>query len=100
MMREDEAALSEMVLVELWNGARGEAEKRVLRDLQEVLPVLPISPAAWLAAMDLARKCRNSGVTVPAADVVIAAGAFHHGVELEHCDGHMEAIKAAWESAE
>lgn len=100
LMREDEAALCEMVLVELWNGARGDAEKRVLRDLQEVLPVLPINPAVWLAAMTLARKCRDSGVTAPAADVVIAAGAFHHGAELEHCDGHFDAIKAAWENAE
>ena len=39
LMREDEAALCEMVLVELWNGARGEGEKRVLRDLQEVRAV-------------------------------------------------------------
>jgi predicted nucleic acid-binding protein len=67
LMREDEAALCEMVLVELWNGARGDAEKRVLRDLQEVLPVLPINPAVWLAAMTPAGKCRDSGVTVPAA---------------------------------
>ncbi len=30
-MREDEAALCEMTLVELWNGAQGKAERRVLR---------------------------------------------------------------------
>ena len=98
-MREDEAALCEMVLVELWNGARGESEKRVLRDLQEVLPVLPISAVVWLKAMSVAQACRGAGVTAPAADVVIAACAFHHGVELEHCDGHLDAVKTAWESA-
>jgi len=86
-------------MVELWNGARGEAEKRALRDLQDVVLVLPTNPAVWLAAMRLARTCRDSGLTVPATDVVIAAGAFHHGVELEHCDGHFEAIKTAWENA-
>ena len=100
LMREDEAALCEMVLVELWNGARGEGEKRVLRDLQEVLPMLPISSEAWLKAMSVAQECRDAGVTAPAADVVIAACAFHHGVELEHCDGHLDAIKTAWERAE
>ncbi len=68
--------------------------------MQEVLPLLPIDPAVWLKAMSVAQKCRGAGVTAPAADVVIAACAFHHGVELEHCDGHFAAIKSAWEGAE
>lgn len=100
LMREDEAALCEMTLVELWNGAQGDAERRALRELQEVLPLLPIGSAVWLKAMSVAQKCRGAGVTVPAADVVMAACAFHYGVELEHCDGHFGAIKAAWKGNE
>ena len=99
LMREDEAAVCEMVLVELWNGAQGAAEKRALRELQEVLPVLPINAAVWIKAMKLAQACRASGVTVPAVDVVVAACAFHHGVELEHCDAHYGSIQTAWASA-
>ena len=60
LMREDEAGLCEMVLVELWNGARGEVEERVLRDLQEVLPVLPIGSVVWLKAMSVAQECRSA----------------------------------------
>jgi predicted nucleic acid-binding protein len=97
-MREDEAGLCEMVLVELWNGARGEAEKQVLLDLQEVLPVLPIDSRVWLKSVSVAKECRRAGVTAPAADVIIAACALHYGLELEHCDGHLDAIKSAWEA--
>jgi predicted nucleic acid-binding protein len=100
LMREDEAALCEMTLVELWNGARGDAEKRALRELQEVLLLLPVNAEVWLKAMDLAQKCRSAGVTAPVADVVIAACAFHYGVELEHCDGHFDAIKSVQEGGE
>jgi predicted nucleic acid-binding protein len=98
LMREDEAGLCEMVLVELWNGARGEAEKQVLLDLQEVLPVLPIDSRVWLKSVSVAKECRRAGVTAPAADVIIAACALHYGLELEHCDGHLDAIKSAWEA--
>jgi predicted nucleic acid-binding protein len=100
LMREDEAALCEMVLVELWNGAQGDAEKRALRELQEVLPLASINANVWLMAMEVAQKCRGAGVTAPSADVVIAACAFYHGLEMEHCDGHFASIQAAWEGAE
>jgi predicted nucleic acid-binding protein len=100
LMRDDEAALCEMTLVELWNGAQGEAEKRVLRELQGVLPLLPIHAAVWLQAVSVAQKCRGAGVTAPVADVVIAACALHYGVEVEHCDGHFDAIKAGWQTVQ
>lgn len=96
LMRDDEASVCEMVLVELWNGAQGDAEKRVLRELQAVLPLLSVHAAVWLKAVDVAQACRSAGVTAPAADVVIAACAFHYGMEVEHCDEHFTAIKTAW----
>jgi predicted nucleic acid-binding protein len=50
------------------------------------------------SALDLAQACRSAGVTAPTADVVIAACAFHYGMELEHRDEHFTSIKAAWAS--
>ena len=100
LMHDDDAALCELVLVELWNGAQGEAEKRVLRELQEVSPLLPINAAVWLKAISVAQRCRGAGVTAPVADVVMAACAIHYGVEVEYCDAHFDAIKAGWESGE
>ena len=72
--------------LELWNGARGGHEQRVLRRFAEVLPTLPMDELVWSHAYDLARRARSRGVTVPAADVAIAACAWRHGTTLESAD--------------
>ncbi len=75
-----------MVQLELWNGARGDHEKKVLRDFSHALPELPINDEVWRTSYDLARRARARGVTVPATDVVIAACARHHGASIETAD--------------
>ena len=81
-----------IVQLELWNGARGGREQRALRHFANVLPDLPIDPGVWSAAYDLARRARKRGVTVPAADLIIAACAHHHGAELETADTDFEQL--------
>jgi predicted nucleic acid-binding protein len=75
-----------MVRLELWNGARGDREKKVLREFERLLPELEIDVDVWEVAYELARRARASGVTVPATDLLIAACAKRHGAELEHSD--------------
>ena len=75
-----------LVQLELWNGARGQQERKVLRDFARVLPELPIDDGVWQAAYDLSRRARSQGVTVPATDVVIVACARRHGAVLESAD--------------
>ena len=75
-----------MVRLELWNGARGDPEKRALRRLEAVLPLLPMDGEVWSAAYELSRRARAAGVTVTAADILIAACASRHGVGLETAD--------------
>ena len=87
-----EAAWCELTLVELWNGARGKAEKQVLDDLESELRLLPVNEQVWARARLLARRCRDKGFTVPTADIIIAACATQHGLELEHCDEHFKQI--------
>jgi len=87
------AAWCPVVRLELWNGARGEHEKRVLREMERQLVELAIPPAVWAQAFDLARKSRAAGETVPPVDILIAACATHHGVGLEHCDAHFDVLK-------
>lgn len=81
-----------LVQLELWNGARGQQERKVLRAFARVLPELPIDDGVWQASYDLSQRARSRGVTVPATDVVIAACARHHGVVLESADTDFELL--------
>ena len=85
-----------MIAVELWNGARGEKEKRALEELEEAVVSYPLNAMAWATAKDLARKCRQGSVTVPTVDVVAAGCAFRHGLEMKHRDAHFEEMKRVW----
>jgi len=81
------------VRLELWNGARGDREKRVLREFEKVIPDLAITASVWDDAFAMARRCRTAGVTVPATDILISACADHHGAELEHADSDFSLIR-------
>lgn len=77
-----------MVRLELWNGARALKEHRLLREMEEQLETVPTTPEVWALARELARLARSKGITVPAADLVIAACAEHHRLGLIHHDTH------------
>ena len=94
LLKSGEAAWCALVQLELWNGARGERERRVMADMAASLPSLAIDDAVWSAACELARTARDQGHTFPATDLVIAACARRHGAGLEHCDSHLEAVQA------
>lgn len=81
-----------LVRLELWNGAGGEREKKVLREFEKTLPELAITPEVWEEAYGLARRCRAAGVTVPATDLLIAACARHHGAGLEQADADFDQL--------
>jgi predicted nucleic acid-binding protein len=80
------------IRLELWNGAGGDRERKVLREFERFVPELAITSEVWNEACDLARRCRGAGVTVPAADLLIDACARHYGVALEQADGDFERI--------
>jgi predicted nucleic acid-binding protein len=86
------AAWCDMTLVELWNGAQGHVEKKVLEELEAEVRLFPINETVWAKARLLARRSREKGVTVTSTDVVIAACAANYRVDLEHCDNHFAKI--------
>lgn len=92
---EGRAVLCDLVLLELWNGAHGPSEQRVLRELERDLEKLPTPPAVWEAAFELARTCRKVGVSAPATDILIAACAEHYKLEILHRDAHFNHIARA-----
>ena len=81
-----------MVRLELWNGAGGSREKKVLRDFERDLPELAIDEKVWNEAYAIARVCCGAGTTVPNTDILIVACAKHHGAILEHADLEIELI--------
>ncbi len=87
-----QAAWCDLVAVELWNGAKGDYEKRTLIEFEKQITCLPTTAEVWQLARRLAQRCRNSGYTVPSADLVIAACGLSHNVAIEHCDKHFNLI--------
>ncbi len=88
-----QAVICDMVLLELWNGARGEQERRKLSRLEAELEVLPTSDEIWALAQSLAKRARGSGRTFPSTDILIAACAIGNGAEIEAVDEHIEQLR-------
>lgn len=88
------------VQLELWNGARGDYERTILRAFARTLPELPIDDEVWKAAYALARRARARGVTVPAVDIIIAACALRHGTALESSDADFELLASVGETSD
>jgi predicted nucleic acid-binding protein len=89
---EGRAVLCDLVLLELWNGAQGPSEQRLLRELEQDLEKVPTLPEVWEAAVELARTCRRAGVSAPATDVLIAACAEHYDLDILHRNAHFHHI--------
>jgi predicted nucleic acid-binding protein len=88
-----EACWCPIVRLELWNGAGGDRERKVLRDFERLLPELAMDHAVWKAAYDLARRARSAGISVPATDILITACARHHQAEIEHSDSDFSRLE-------
>jgi predicted nucleic acid-binding protein len=90
---EGQAAWCDLVCLELWNGARGEYEKRKLAELEKEILCLNTTDEVWAFSRELARRSRKAGKTFPASDLLISACGLVHRVEIEHCDQHFDLIK-------
>lgn len=92
LLMDGEAVACHLIWLELWNGAQGQKEKNRLREIQQTIPTVKTTAETWETACELARKCRTSGCTVPATDLLIVACALTHGIQIEHCDSHFEQV--------
>lgn len=87
-----QAAWCDLIAVELWNGVRVGKERKALDELEMELTSYSLDAEVWEIARKLAFRCRQSGVTAPTTDLVIAACAKKHNLALEHCDNHFNKI--------
>lgn len=88
LMKAGEAAWCAAVRLELWAGIGNDEERRVLREFEQVIPELPITEQVWQMACELADRGRRQGKRFPVTDVIVAACAWRHHVELDHADQH------------
>jgi predicted nucleic acid-binding protein len=95
-LNDGEACWCSMVKLELWNGAAGTRDHKVLKEFDEVLPLLSIDELVWTMASDLAKRARSKGISVPSTDLLIAACARHHGVDIETADNDFELIASVY----
>jgi predicted nucleic acid-binding protein len=90
LLQSGQAAWCPPVRLEIWAGVGNDTERRVLTVYEQRLPELPITDEVWQEACELADRCRKAGKTAPANDILIAACARHHEVELEAADSHFD----------
>lgn len=85
------AATTGIVMLELLGGVRTESDYRELSEELRALYYLP-TEKAWPEAWQLSFRLRGHGITVPSADVIIAAVAIAHRCTLLHADKHFAVI--------
>jgi predicted nucleic acid-binding protein len=92
LLESGEAGWCAAVRLELWRGVTNDAERKILRRYESLLPDYEITAVAWERAIRLADRGRASGVTVPLADVLVFACARIHGLEVAHDDQHFDTL--------
>jgi predicted nucleic acid-binding protein len=93
LLQSGEAAWCPVVRLELWRGVTNDAERRILRRYEALLPDYAVTDETWVRAIELADRGRAAGVTAPLADLLIFACARTHGVDISHDDEHFTALE-------
>lgn len=81
-----DAALCEPVLLELWAGAIGRKDAKVIRAFEDALPILECDKEVWRLAKEHARKFRANGLTFLNVDILIFSIAVRHNARIVAVD--------------
>ena len=93
LLESGDAAVCDLIAVELLNGARGKRERAALEELLESVRILSIDAEVWNRARALAAACREDGTTVPTTDIVIFACGSRWNTGVVHADRHFEMLQ-------
>jgi len=92
VLRAGRARFCDLVRLELWNGIGGDAERRWLEELEQSVETVPTDERVWAEARRLAQETRRKALTLPATDLIIAACARVHALEILHRDAHFDRL--------
>lgn len=90
LLHSGKAAWCAPVRLELWANVGRDPEAAILRQYEIVLPNYPVTESIWGEAQLLAERGRREGLSAPAMDILIAACARHHDLEVVHDDAHFD----------
>lgn len=82
------ATTCDIILLELWNGAGNQQQRKHIQSLENNLQTLPQNKAVWKTAKTLATKARAKGLSIPSTDLLIYATSQIHKTTLLHQDKH------------
>ena len=93
--RDEDVCTCGVVLTEVLQGIRKEADYRRTLSRFDALLYLPMGRKTFVRAAELYRSLRAEGITIrKPVDCMIAAVAIEHGVQLLHNDRDFDAIAA------
>ncbi len=86
------AVTSPVIVLELLQGCRSVGERDALKIRLESLDILAVTSSVWEQAYELGFSLRRKGLTIPTADLIIAALAIENETLLLHHGEHFEMI--------
>ncbi|MBI4681265.1 MAG: PIN domain-containing protein [Nitrospirae bacterium] len=81
-----------IVLFELLQGVRSDAEKKQISEALSDLKYLEISKPLWMKSADISASLKKKGLTLPLSDIFIASIAIENNLSVFTLDKHFEQI--------
>jgi len=92
LLEESDIAICGMIALELLGGTKSEKEYLRLKSRLDSLFYVESDKLLWDLASRLAFDLKRKGLSIPYADIVIAASALKEGAVLIHADAHFDSI--------
>ena len=92
LLKRDRVWVSGVVLYELVQGAKSEAEKERIVSQLSALNYVEMSIPLWRRAGDISKAMKKKGLTLPISDILLATIAIEHSMSIFTLDKHFESI--------
>jgi len=92
LLVESDVAICGMIALELLGGTRSEKEYLRLKSRLDALYYVEADKVLWDLSSKLAFDLKRKGISIPYADIVIAASALKERAILVHADSHFDSI--------
>lgn len=93
LLANGDAYITEIVSLELSNGATTKEHQKQVNRIIKNLPSLKTTSVIWEKANHFAQKFRSQGVTIPNADILIFAVSIHYQFAVLSKDKHFEIMQ-------